>query len=139
MIARNTKPLQIVLAAAMMLGMTGAAIAADDSGSSGQSSGGSQSAGVEVSDEQLQKFADAYGQIQSVRAEYTPKIRNADDQQKRAQLKKQGQQEMVAAIKQADLEIQEYQQIGQQLNGNKGLQARLQELMQEEQESQDPQ
>lgn len=129
---RKTHRILPGLAAVLALGLAAPATAqdAEQSGQSGNGEAQAKSAD-DVSDEQLEQFAAAYGQIRSVRAEYAPKIRNAENKEQRAKLKKQGRQEMTSAIRDSGLEISEYQQIGRALNGNKQLQARLQKLMQE--------
>lgn len=128
---RNPRPLRMLTAATLALTLAGPTLAASE----GQGSAGSSKA-EPVTDAQLEKFAEAYGEIRSVRAEYAPKIRNAEDKQERAKLKKEGQQDMVSAIEDAGLKVAQYKQIGQRLNGDKELQARLQKIVQEQQSAQ---
>lgn len=109
---RHARTPHMLLAATLALGLAGPALAqeGDDSGSG---SGGD--AAAQVSDAQLEKFAAAYGQVRSVRAEYAQKMR----------------QDMVAAIKDAGLDLEQYKQISQQLKGSKELQQRLQQIAQQ--------
>ena len=128
----KTGPFHTLLATALAFALAGPVAAAD--GSEGNSSASEDAASAsEISDAQLEQFAEAYGQIRSVQAEYAPKIRNTDDKQKRAKLKRQGREEMASAIQDVGLKVAEYQQIGQALNGSRELQARLQKIMQEAQ------
>ena len=136
MTVRHARPLRGLLAGALALGLAGPALATggnDAQGSKSDDASAAESASAQrVTDAQLEKFADAYGGIRSVQQEYAPKIRGAEDKSERTRLKKEGQQEMVAAIRGAGLEISEYQQLGQRLNGNRALQKRLQQIMQEQ-------
>lgn len=116
------------LAAAIVLGLAGPAMAAD-SADSGVETG----QGTDVSQEELEQFAAAYGDIQAVRAEYVPKLQQAESEEEQQQLQEEGQQEMVEAIRSNGLEVAEYQEIGRQLNEDEELQQRLQQLMQEQQ------
>jgi len=121
-----TRFARLLLAAALTLGVSAPALA-------GQSSGtGDEPAQDKVSRADLEKFASAYSEIRGVRAEYMPKIQQASGKEEKAKLKKEGQQQMVQAVRSSGLEIAEYQAIGQKLNSNKELQARLQNIMQDQ-------
>lgn len=94
--------------------------------------GGSQQQ-MDISDEKLEQFAEAYADIREVRSEYVPKLQQAEGQEEQAQLQEEGQQEMVAAIESNDMDVSEYQQIGRQLNNDQELQERLKQIMQDQQ------
>ncbi len=106
------------------------------SGSSDSGSGASASqqdgdkASEPVTDAQLEKFAAAYGDIRKVRAQYQQKLQQASNKEDKAQLKKEGRRNMMAAIQNAGLDVAEYQRIGKRLNQDKDLQKRLQTVMQ---------
>jgi len=122
-----------VLATTLALGLPGAALAADSDSQSDQSMDTATQQDVSKAD--LQKFAAAYGQIQTVRAEYGRKLQQAgDDKQQRQKLKKEGRQQMVEAIRSEGLKVAEYKQIGQKLNSDEELRSRLQSMMKEKQQ-----
>lgn len=128
----------IALALLLSLAAPTAAVAQDNEGDAGQS--GSTGTGAEsgaasepVTDAQLEKFAAAYGELQQVRSEYGRKMKQAEEEAKQQELRKEGQQEMVSAIRGEGLKIAEYRRIGQQLNSNEELRSRLQQMMQEQQ------
>ncbi|PSQ94374.1 MAG: hypothetical protein BRD57_00570 [Proteobacteria bacterium SW_6_67_9] len=77
----------------------------------------------------MEKFAQAYGQIRSVRAQYQQKIQQAEGKEQKSKLKKEGRQEMMGAIQEAGLDVSEYQRIGKQLNQSQELQKRLQQKL----------
>ena len=133
MTVRSAFMIRGVLATALALGLSGPVLAAED-GTAAE--GETQMGQEEVTRADLEKFAAAYGEIQSVRAEYGRKLQQTDDQSKREELKKEGQQEMISAIEDEGLELSEYQQIGRQLNNDKELRSRLQEVMKEQQQEQ---
>lgn len=121
---------RLLLAGALTLGTAAPALAAEhDSGSgSGQE--------VQVSQEKLEQFVAAYAEIQAIRAEYMPRLQQAEGEEEQARLQKQGQEEMVNAVRDEGLDVSEYQQIGQKINSDQELQARVQNLMQEHQDTQ---
>ena len=132
MTRHQPRSLRALIAAMLTLALAGPALAAGEQGAGNDDGGAAAGAAAEVTDAELKQFAEAFGQIRSVRAEYGPRIQQAESKQQRNELKKQGRQDMVAAIQDAGLKVAEYRQIGQRLNGDKALQQRLRELMREE-------
>ena len=124
MIQRKSPALGACLTIALALGVAGPVLAEGENTGAGQ-----DGAAAEVTDAQMEKFADAYGAISSVRAEYAPKIRQAENKQERTRIQKAGRQEMVAAIQGADLELAEYRQIGQRIKGSPELKQRFRKLI----------
>lgn len=124
------------LAVALMLALAPMAAVAADESSGGQAGNSGQqteaAAGKPVTDAQLEKFAAAYGRIQQVRRQYGQKMKQAEEESQRKDLRKEGQQKMVGAIRGADLEISEYQRIGKKLNQDKELRSRLQAMLQDD-------
>lgn len=121
---------RLLLAGALAFGMTAPALAAEEG--SGSESGQE----TQVSQEKLEQFVAAYAEIQAIRAEYMPKLQQAEDEEEQAKLQEQGQKEMVDAVRAEGLDVSEYQQIGQKINSDRELQSRVQDLMQEQQEAQ---
>lgn len=125
------------IALALLLALAPATMvsAADNEGSgqSGSTSDQSDTAasGEPVTEADLEKFAAAYGQLQAVRAEYGQKMQQAEDESKQQELRKEGQQAMVSAIREEGLEIAEYRRIGKKLNNDEELRSKLQDLIQE--------
>lgn len=133
----NVRRLTGVIALALLLALapTTMVSAADNEGS-GQSGSASDQSDAAASDEpvteaDLEKFAAAYGQLQAVRAEYGQKLQQAEEESKQQELRKEGQQAMVSAIRDEGLEIAEYRRIGKKLNNDKELRSKLQSMMQE--------
>ncbi len=137
LIQRNVTSTRFITAAALALGLTvsASAMAADEgqgnsgSGADASEQSGEGQSGEPVSDAQLEKFAQAYGNIRSVRMEYQKKLQQAEGKEQQSKLKKEGRQEMMGAIQEAGLDVSEYQRIGKQLNQSQELQKRLQKMM----------
>jgi hypothetical protein len=117
----------VVVAGLLALGTGQAALAEGNGSSADTGSSAEQQAGV--SDEKLQKFTLAMADVRKVRMEYGPKLQQAESEQKRTQLKKEGQQEMVRAIRESGLEVKEYNRIGDRLRDDKELQQRVRQMM----------
>ena len=137
----NVTRLNSAIALALMLAFAPATMvsAADNEGSA-QSGNASDQADAAASNEpvteaDLEKFAAAYGQLQTVRAEYGQKMQQAEDKSKQQELRKEGQQAMVSAIRNEGLEIAEYRRIGKKLNNDKELRSKLQSMMQEKRDN----
>lgn len=134
----NVSRLNSGIALALLLALAPATmVSAADNEGSGQSGNASDQSDAAASDEpvteaDLEKFAAAYGQLQTVRAEYGQKLQETEDESKQQELRKEGQQAMVSAIREEGLEIAEYRRIGKKLNNDEELQSRLQEMMQQE-------
>ncbi len=137
LIHRTTASSRFITAAALALGLTvsATAIGADEgqgnsgSGADASNQSGEGQSGEPVTDAQLEKFAQAYGNIRSVRAQYQQKLQQAEGQEEQSKLKKEGRKEMMGAIQEAGLDASEYQRIGKQLNQSQELQKRLQKMM----------
>ena len=95
----------------------------------------SSSAAEPVTETQLEQFADAHQELKQLRAEYGQKMQNADDKSEKKAVRKEGQQEMVSAIRDSGLKIAEYRQISNKLRSDKELRSRLQSKMQGQQSS----
>ena len=85
--------------------------------------------GAQVSDEQLQQFTLALAEVRSIRMEYMPRVQEAESREQRNQLKQQGREEMLEAIRDTGLEVDEYNRIGQRIGNDADLKRRVQEMM----------
>lgn len=119
---------RLLLAGALTLGAAAPALAQGDGQGSGQE--------AQVSQEKLEQFVAAYAEIQAIRAEYMPRLQQAEDEEEQARLQKEGQEEMVSAVRDEGLDVGEYQQIGQKINSDQELQTRVKTLIEEHQGAQ---
>ncbi|SHF85680.1 protein of unknown function [Microbulbifer donghaiensis] len=86
---------------------------------------------VSYSDPQLQKFAEAYRSIVILSREYAPRLKAAADIQEAEALNREAQGKMIAAIEQAGLSKDEYQQIANSLRSDPALLERVNKLLQQ--------
>lgn len=116
----------ILLAGLIALG-AGPAIAAGEG--EANENAASQSQQAQISDQKLQQFTLALADIRDIRMEYGPKLQQAENEKQQRELKKQGRQAMMQAIRDSGLEVKEYNRIGNRLGSDEELQQRVQEMM----------
>ncbi|MGN8199408.1 DUF4168 domain-containing protein [Salinisphaera sp. RV14] len=102
------------------------------SGNSGAQSGYSQSnaGSTHVSQAQVQKFAKAQKDMQSLVRNSQQKIKNADNKKQARQYRQQMNKQIVQTIKKEGLSVQQYNKIAQATRNNHKLQQRIQKAMQ---------
>ncbi len=80
---------------------------------------------IDVSEQQVSEFADAYVAVQTLSQEYRAKLQNAADAEQTQQIQQQAQAEMKGAITESGLELVEYRQIAQAANQDEELRNRI--------------
>jgi Spy/CpxP family protein refolding chaperone len=65
----------------------------------------------EFSDEQLKSFAEASLEVEDLNRKWQPKMSGATGEQEQAQAREQAMQEMMLAVREAGLSVEEYNQI----------------------------
>jgi predicted ATPase with chaperone activity len=75
--------------------------------------------------EQIESFAAAQGDLRQIQQEYASQIQQAEGE-KSAQLQKEAQQEMVAAVEDAGLSVKEFNRISQAARNDQQLKERIQ-------------
>lgn len=86
----------------------------------------------DVSEEQIEAFVQAYVQLSQVREEYTARVQAAENQEEARQLQQEANDAMTAAIEEAGLSVEEYQQVALAINANAELRERVTEMLSEE-------
>jgi len=117
------------LAGLLALGTGSTALAAGDE-SSGNS--GTATEQAPISDQKLEQFTTAMADVREIRMDYGSQLQQAESQDKRQKLKQEGQQEMLEAIRDSGLKVEEYNRIGNRLGNDKELQQRLKKMMSEQ-------
>ncbi|MGN8157428.1 DUF4168 domain-containing protein [Salinisphaera sp. SWV1] len=102
------------------------------SGNSGMQSSYSQSnaGSTHVSQAQVQKFAKAQKDMQSLVRNSQQKIKNADNKKQAKQYRQHMNKQIVQTIKKDGLSVQQYNKIAQATRNNHKLQQRIQKAMQ---------
>lgn len=121
-----TRTLAVSLFAALATA-TGPALA--QAGQNGAAQGMSQSvpAPSDISDQQLTQFADAQKDVRSVRNEWRGKLKNAEDKKSAMKQRRQASQEMVEAVKDSGLTVDEYNGIAKAAQSHPKLAQRIQQ------------
>ncbi|MFU8815923.1 MAG: DUF4168 domain-containing protein [Pseudomonadales bacterium] len=86
---------------------------------------------LEVTDEQLEKFVDAVNSVEEVQQDYAAQIQAAEDVDKAQDLRQEAQEEMVTAVEESGLSVDEFNLIAQQIQTDPALVARLQTILRE--------
>lgn len=90
-----------------------------------------QQANIEVSDAEVDKFANVYNQTADVRQEYTQKLQNAEDQQEAQQIQREANEEIKAVIEESPLTVERYQEIARATAQDTELRQRILEATQQ--------
>jgi len=113
----------VLLLAALGLGLPAASWAQSYGSESGQSGQ------VELNQEQIQTYAAAASEVQGIREQWVPRIRQAEGNEQQAQLRQQATREMMDAIEQKGLSVQQYNAITKAAQENPELRRRITEQM----------
>jgi hypothetical protein len=79
----------------------------------------------DVSDEMLEKYADAVAGVQAVQQEYSAEIQTTEDVGEVETLREEAQKKMVDAVEETGLSVTEYNLISQRLHADPGLAQRF--------------
>lgn len=94
-----------------------------------QAGGGASGPDLDLSDSEVQKFAKAQDKVQSVREDYSGKLRNVEDTEKAREVQAEMQEEMLQAVKDAGMSAQKYNQVSQAAMQDEELRKRVEEAM----------
>lgn len=120
-------PVLALLAAAGLLFAAGTATA---QGEAQQGAPAPQQAeSIDVSEEDVENFVDAYMAVQGINQEYTQKLQAVEDPEKATELQQEAQTEMQEAVSESGLSIEEYQQIANQAGQDEELRGQIEEAL----------
>ncbi|RUO33609.1 DUF4168 domain-containing protein [Aliidiomarina soli] len=81
-----------------------------------------------VSDEQLEQFADALDEIERINDEFVAELEQAENQEEAQELQIAAQSEMVEAVENSGLSVEEYNAIAYRMQNDPEIQQRIEEL-----------
>lgn len=84
---------------------------------------------VDVSDEEVSAFVDAYIAVQTINQEYTERLQAAESPEDATELQQEAQGKMQQAVTDSGISIEEYQQIANLANQDEGLRDRITEAL----------
>ncbi|MEH6389389.1 MAG: DUF4168 domain-containing protein [Pseudomonas profundi] len=87
--------------------------------------GGAQ---TEISEEDLQKFAEADSAVGDIRDDFSQRLSQAENQEEAQSLQMEAQEKMVEAVQSEGLEIPKYNEIATRMQSDPELQQRVQSM-----------
>ncbi|MCQ4322926.1 DUF4168 domain-containing protein [Stutzerimonas stutzeri] len=84
----------------------------------------------DISDKELEKFADSLGEIMEIREDFTAKLEKTGDPAEAQQLQQQANQKMMETVENNDLSIEEYNAINQAVQNNPQLRDKVISMIQ---------
>jgi len=84
---------------------------------------------VDVSDQQLEQFADAQVEIAGIQQDFSGRLQNVDDPEKAHELQLKANEQMTQAVEEAGLDVESFNQIAMAIQNDPELQQKLTELL----------
>ncbi|MFU8878725.1 MAG: DUF4168 domain-containing protein [Wenzhouxiangellaceae bacterium] len=84
---------------------------------------------IEVTDSDLDSFADAQMSIMQIQQDYSQRLQNADNPDAANQLQQEANEKMVGAVEEAGLDVESFNAIAMAIQNDPELQQRLQEML----------
>lgn len=91
----------------------------------GQQAPGQGAPNMEMDAETLDSFADAYVKVRNIQSDFADQLGNVEDREKAQSLQREAQEEMVSAVKDAGLSVQEYNQVASQMQNDPELREKV--------------
>lgn len=121
-------PVLALLAAAGLLFAAGTTTAQGEA-QQGAPAPQQQAESIDVSEDDVESFVDAYMAVQGINQEYTQKLQAVEDPEKATELQQEAQTEMQEAVSESGLSISEYQQIANQAGQDEELRGQIEEAL----------
>lgn len=87
---------------------------------------------VDVSEQELQQFAEAQVQISEIQQDFAGRLQNVEDPEKAHELQIQANEEMTDAVESAGLDVDSFNNIAMAIQNNPELQQRLTTMLQDQ-------
>jgi phage baseplate assembly protein W len=84
---------------------------------------------IMIDEAMIEKFAAAYGEVISIRKDFSARLQNVEDSSQAQALQEQVQAEMVEAVRAEGLTVQEYNAVAKRASQNPELRAQLETLL----------
>ncbi|WP_163559890.1 DUF4168 domain-containing protein [Halomonas sp. NO4] len=85
----------------------------------------------DISDQQLQQFADASQEIAVISQEYTQRLQEAEDEQTQQEVRMEANDKMVEVVEDSGLDVDTFNAIGQAIQQDPEMMQRVQEMAQD--------
>lgn len=83
---------------------------------------------IDVSDAQLEKFAEAQNRVTEIQQDFSGRLEGVEDQEKAYELQVKANEEMTKAVQDAGLDVQTYNQIAMAVQNDPELKSQLEEI-----------
>lgn len=93
----------------------------------------SQQQSQNFSDDQLQNFASASQEIAGISQDYTKQLQGAGDADAQQSIREEANQKMVQAVQDNNLEVEQFNQIGQAVQNDPQMMQKVQQMAQKQQ------
>ena len=127
---RNTV---FVLSLAAVLGLSAPVGAQEAQSGQAQARAAAQQS-IEVSDQQLEQFAEAQIEIAGIQQEFSGRLQAVEDPDKARDIQREANQEMTTAVENAGLDVQSFNQIAMAIQNDPELQQDLTTMLQARQQ-----
>jgi len=87
-------------------------------------------ADIDVSDKQLEQFADAQVSIIEIQQDFSARLQGVEDPERAQELQVQANEEMTSAVDDAGLDVESFNAIAMAIQSSPELQQRLTEMLQ---------
>ncbi|PWG65776.1 DUF4168 domain-containing protein [Sediminicurvatus halobius] len=84
---------------------------------------------ADFSEDQLESFAEAHGEVMEVRDDYTQRLQEAEGREQAMSLQEEANEKMVEAVTDTGLSVEEYGQIARAASNDTELAERIQQMM----------
>ncbi|NBB92005.1 MAG: DUF4168 domain-containing protein [Gammaproteobacteria bacterium] len=119
-----------IFAAALALTF-GLAAVAQEAQQEGQAMQQQQPETIDVSDQQLEQFADAQTAIMGIQQDFSSRLQEVEDPEKARDLQRQANEEMTSAVEETGLDVESFNQIAMAIQNDPELQQKLTEMIQQ--------
>ncbi|WP_026287448.1 DUF4168 domain-containing protein [Thioalkalivibrio sp. ALJ24] len=82
---------------------------------------------VDLSDEDIDTFVEAFVSVQQVREDFADRLQEAEDETQAQQMQQEAQDEMVSAVEDAGMSVEEYNEVAMALQNDPELMQEVQE------------
>ncbi len=128
----KSRTLIISIFSAIALLFSAAATAQQDqSAQQGHSMQSAQPAPVDVSDTQLEQFVDAQAGISTIQQDFSQRLEGIEDPEQAHELQTQANEEMIAAVESAGLDVESFNAIAMAIQNDPELQQKLTQMIQD--------
>ncbi len=82
---------------------------------------------VDLSDEDIDTFVEAFVSVQEVREDFADRLQEAEDETEAQEMQQEAQDEMVSAVEDAGMSVEEYNEVAMALQNDPELMQEVQE------------